>query len=358
VTELFYKEDFDEARDRLAQWWNGEDIGRPAMLLMARREKPIEDIPAMPKPEGWITDYATWDFDYRVNLVRRACVNYHYLAEAIPDVAADLAPNCLALYLGCRGVEATDTVWCEPCIETPETASFRLDPANFYWQFTLRLSDEILRYGKGKFLAAFPDLIEGLDTLAAMRGTETLLEDLIMRPDWVHDALAQITQRYFTVYDALYDLYKDDRGGSCYWSWAPGRMSKLQCDFSAMISPQMFGEFMVPVLNEMTQRLDHTLYHWDGPGALPHHDHLLSIPRLDMIQWVAGAGAEPETDRRGWPYYHKTVEAGKRLFLGCHGEDNLRALKKEFGPKLKQFMLSFWMENPKDEQKVLGIVSD
>ena len=43
----------------------------------------------------------------------------------------------------------------------------------------------------------------------------------------------------------LYDLLRDDRGGSHFWAWAPGRMAKLQCDFSAMISPQMFRQFMV-----------------------------------------------------------------------------------------------------------------
>ena len=313
----------------------------------------------MPEPEGWITDYSTSNFDYRANLAARACVNTFYLAEAMPQVRPCLAPNCLALYLGCHGVEQPGTVWCEPCIESPETATFHLDPENFYWTFTLRLAAEQLRLGQGKFVVEFPDLIEGLDTLAAMRGTQSLLTDLVDRPEWVFHALAQITERYFPVYDRLYDMVKDDRGGSHWWAWAPGRMAKLQCDFSAMISPEMFGRFMVPVLTQMTERFDYCMYHWDGPGALPHHDHLLSIPRLSMIQWTPGEGAEGVADKRWWPYYHKTIEAGKKVVLfGSGGEENLGRLKREFGPKLRHFMISMGVQSPADVQRVLAAVSD
>ena len=237
MSTLKYKEDFDDARDRLTRWWGGEDIGRPAMQLTAPRSEPAEDIPAMPKPDGWSGRYSTRDFGYRVNLALGACVNTLYIAEAIPEVSPDLAPNCLALYLGCRGVEQPGTVWCEPCIGKADDASFQLDPANAYWDFTLRLAREQLSHGQGRFLTSFPDLIEGLDTLAAMRDTQTLLTDLIDRPEWVSRALKEITTQYFVVYDRLYDTIKDDRGGSHFWAWAPGRMSKLQCDFSERISP-------------------------------------------------------------------------------------------------------------------------
>jgi len=353
---LLYKEDFDEARDRLTRWWRGEDIGRPAMQLTAPRAKPLEAIPEMPQPAGWLTHYSTRNFDYRVNLSLRACIGTYYLAEAIPCVAPDLAPNCLALYLGCPGIEQPGTVWCEPVIPDPDKARFELKPDNFYWKFSRRLAEVQLREGRGKFLVGFPDLIEGLDTLAAMRDTQTLLLDLIERPDWVHQSLRQITQRYFEAYDQWYDMLKDDRGGSHFWAWAPGRMTKLQCDFSAMISPEMFGEFMVPVLKEMTGRLDYCMYHWDGPGALCHHDHLLSLPRLSMIQWTPGAGAEDTTHKRWWPYYHKTVEAGKKLILfGFHGEDNLRAFKREFGRKLNQFLICMQADSPARAEKLMTL---
>ena len=354
-----YREDVDQAFDRLTTWWQGGDIGRPAMLITVPRERPIEPVPVMPEPVGWTSRYSTRNFEYRVNLAARACIQTDYLGEAIPQISPDLAPNCLALYLGCQGVEGEDTVWMEPCIERPETARFEFDPQNFYWNFTLRLAKKQLDIGQGKFLTSFPDLIEGLDTLAAMRGTQPLLVDLIDRPEWVHQALEQITDRYFEYYDILYNLIKDSREGSHFWAWAPGRVSKFQCDFSAMISPAMFKEFMVPILQRMSERVDYCLYHWDGPGAIPHHDHLLSLPKIDMIQWTPGAGAETVADQRWWPLYHKTIDAGKKMaLLQFPGVDNLRLLKTEFGPKLKQFLISIQAESHAEAEAILEIVGE
>ena len=355
---LLYREDMDAVRARLKTWWEGGDIGRPAMSITVPREEPIERIPVMPEPAGWVTDYSTSNFDYRVNLAAQQCVNTHFLAEAVPCVSPDLAPNCLALYLGCKGVDMPGTVWCEPIGNDIDDLHFDYDPDNFYWRFTKRLGHEQLRIGRGKFLLQFPDLIEGLDTLAAMRGTEQLLMDLIERPEWVQRCLRQITDRYFHYYDALYDMLRDEVGGSIYWLWAPGRMSKFQCDFSAMISPSMFKEFMLPVLTEMCERVSYCIYHWDGPGAIPHHDHLLSIPHLKMIQWTPGSGVETTGSKRWYPLYHKTIEAGKKMFLYLETVEEFEALAHEFGSQLKQFFLILNAPSLKEAERLIALVSD
>ena len=358
MSGLLYREDIDEVRERMTAWWNGGDIGRPAMHVTAPRPFPVEQVAPMAEPDGWVTHYSTSNFDYRVNVSARACDDRYYLGEMVPSVAPDLAPNCLALYLGCKGREMPGTVWCEPCFEEPEEAKFEYDPQNFYWTFTQRLAREQLRLAEGKFLLSFPDLIEGLDTLAAMRGNHKLLIDLIERPDWVHDCLSQITARYFYYYDILYNLIRDEVGGSTFWAWAPGRMAKLQCDFSAMISPEMFSEFMVPVLTEMSERLAFSMFHWDGPDALAHHDHLLSIPKLTMLQWTPGAGNAGAEDPRWWPLYHKTIEAGKKLLVGCGSIESLKSMKAEFGQELKQFLIGMGAQTPEQAEEILKIASD
>ena len=359
MSGLLYREDMDAVRARLATWWNGGDIGRPVLLLASPRAEPMESVEALPEPDGWVTHYSTRSFEYRVNAAARECLHTDFWAEAVPHVSPDLAPNCLALFLGCTGEEMPGSVWCQPCMNTPESARFVLDPDNFYWLFSTRLGQEIVRLGRGKFLCAFPDLIEGLDTLAAMRGTSELIADLYERPEWVQACLRQITDRYFQCYDVLYDHYRDEAGGSVFWAWAPGRMAKFQCDFSAMISADMFGEFMVPVLKEMSERVGYCMYHWDGPGALRHHDHLLSIPALDLLQWTPGAGVEPPDHERWWPYYHKTVEAGKKMYVHtCESMENLAALKKEFGPDLHQFMIGMTADSPEQAREIIRFVEE
>jgi 5-methyltetrahydrofolate--homocysteine methyltransferase len=353
MSGLEYKPDMDEARDRLTAWWQGEDIGRPALLLQAPREQPVEEVPVRPQPEGWVTRYSISDYEYRVYLGRTGCINTHYLAESTPFVSPDLAPNCLALFLGCHGVDMPGTVWCEPFITEPGDEVVRFDPENIYWRFSWKLGQELKRLGEGKFLLQFPDFIEGLDTLAAMRGSEELLIDLVERPEWVSQMMNRITEVYFEYYDRFYELIKDERGGSVFWAWAPGRMCKLQCDFSAMISPTMFAEFMMPVLRSMTPRFDHCMYHWDGPGAIPHQDLILSLPELDVVQWTPGAGVEHASDPRWFPLHHKTIAAGKKVFIACDSIDSLKRLKAEFGRDLNNFLIRFGAENLDEAERFL-----
>jgi len=341
MNSLLYRPDWQAARDRLTLWWNGGDIGRPALQITAPREHPWETIPEVPMPEGWVTDYSTRDLDYHVYARVKGVLHTDYLGEAVPAVnPGDLAPNCLALYLGCRGQEMPGTVWCEPFLDDLEGAEFAYDPDNFYWRFTQEAIRRTLDFGRGKLLIQFPDLIEGLDTLAAARGTEELLMDLIRKPEEVHRCLRQITCLYFRYYDVLYDLIRDEVGGSVFWAWAPGRMAKFQCDFSAMISPAMFAEFMGPILREMTERVSYCMYHWDGPGALAHKTVLFEIPRLTMLQWTPGAGAPPTYDRHWFPLYHEVLDAGKKLLVGANCREHLEAYKREFGEQTKQMLIN------------------
>jgi 5-methyltetrahydrofolate--homocysteine methyltransferase len=311
------------------------------MQLSAPREEPWEAIPEVPQPEGWVTDYSTSDLEYHLYVRYRGVASQTYLGEAAPIIApGDEAPNTLALYLGCRGHEMPGTVWCEPFLDDPDEAAFACDLENSYWKFTQEAGRRALEFGRGKFLCQFPDLIEGLDTLAAMRGTERLLADLIDRPEWVHACLRQITDRYFYYYDLLYDRYRDEVGGSFFWAWAPGRMAKFQCDFSAMISPAMFAEFMAPVLREMTARVGYCMYHWDGPGAIGHKAVLFALPDLDMLQWTPGAGAPPTYDPHWFPLYHEVLDAGKKLLVGANSREDLEGYKREFGEQTKQMLIN------------------
>ncbi|OHB54090.1 MAG: hypothetical protein A2Y12_12580 [Planctomycetes bacterium GWF2_42_9] len=352
---LLYREDIEQVRERLSAWWNGGDIGRPVLVITVPRKDPLEEIKEMPKPLDVVCpQYTMRSLAYRVNYGIRSCASRVYLGEAVPAVSPCLGPNCVAAYLGSETKEGEDTVWFEPCIKAPETARFSFDPANRSWVFQLELIKEYLKFSKGKFLINFPDLIEGLDTLSAMRGTEPLLMDLIERPDWVHQCLENITEVYFKYYETIYSLIKDQIGGSQFFVWARGRTSKLQCDFSAMISADMFNEFMVPVLSEMTSRIPYTWYHLDGPAALRHHELILRLSNLLMLDWVPGDNSDPPEHPRWWPIYHKTLDAGKRIHLYFHqfSPDGINQMKKEFGTRLNKFVLQMDLDSPQKGETI------
>ena len=108
----------------------------------------------------------------------------------------------------------------------------------------------------------------------------------------------------------------------------------------------------------MCQRVSYSVYHWDGPSAIPHLDHLLSIPRLNCIQWTPGAGAEGVLDRKWWPLFHRIIEAGKRVFAYAdNAGEGLPAVKKEFGPRMNSFLIHCWAKDPGDSARLIESVT-
>lgn len=148
-------------------------------------------------------------------------------------------------------------------------------------------------------------------------------------PQDVHRLQKDLLDLYFEYYDRCYPIIKDEIGGSCFWIWGPGRTAKLQCDFSAMISPAMFEEFVVPYLSKQCQRLDHSFYHLDGPQAIPHLDLLLDIPDLDGIQWTPGQGNATVDSPQWFPMYRKIQKRGKLLLLFDANKRHIRRLVQD-----------------------------
>ena len=117
---------------------------------------------------------------------------------------------------------------------------------------------------------------------------------------------------YFKVFDELYDIIREgDEMAFCYFSsWAPGKMTKLQSDISTMISEDDYRRFVQPFIREQCRKIEYTLYHLDGVGAMHHLPALLEIDELNAIQWTPGVG-EPQGGSPKWyDLYIKILAAG------------------------------------------------
>lgn len=148
-------------------------------------------------------------------------------------------------------------------------------------------------------------------------------------------ALFFLDTLYFEAYDELAPIIQNPAGHvpfMAFNAWEPGRCAKVQCDFSAMISPAMYAEFVLPHLRSQCRRLDYTVYHLDGPDALRHLDAVLSIPELDALQWEPGAGNPHTGDKVWWDtVWKKVYAAGKSAFLHGVPAGEIEPFVKEFG---------------------------
>ncbi|HAU36957.1 MAG TPA: hypothetical protein DCX07_04495 [Phycisphaerales bacterium] len=306
-----WKPDWNVVKQNHLGWWRGEGL---VAYLTSPRNEPL---PSVSQPEVPGNMASRWlDGDFRARRAEHAIARSFYAADAFPYTNMFTGPGALGTFLGATPHFTDETVWYEPCIDDPDSAPLPVFDAD---NPSFRAHAELLKTTEaradGRFLVALPDLIENLDTLAALRGTETLLTDLIERPVWVHGMLDAVNEAYFRAFDLLFDLVRDEDGGNAYIFdiWGPGRTAKLQCDFSAMISPAMFREFVAPRLSAQCDRLDYTMYHLDGTTALQHLDVLLEIESLDAIEWTPQAGRPGGGDPCWFDLYRRIRAEGKSV---------------------------------------------
>ena len=62
-------------------------------------------------------------------------------------------------------------------------------------------------------------------------------------------------------------------------------------------------------------------------------------------------------ERRWWPLFHKTIDAGKKVFInGSYAQ--IMDLKREFGPKLKEFLIRVSAADLEEAEEIVHFVSE
>ena len=308
-----YKLDWDVAQEKLIQWWDGKGL---AIYLMVKRDTPRFLI-EQPEPTGsleldWI------DPAYRLSISEYEMAWHDYCLEAFPYFDTQIGPGSLGIILGSKPLFVEETVWYQPIIDDPALYPHIdfISTGNTIWEQHLAVIQSGLVHANGRYLVGIPDLIENLDTLAALRGDQVLLIDLIERPEWVMEKLAEINLAYFKVFDKIYQQVKDSRGGNAFSAfkiWGPGKTAKLQCDISANLSPRMFRRFVVPFLDDQCKWLDYSLYHLDGTNCLQHLPALLEINHLNAIEWTPQAGRPGGGSPEWYELYRQIKSGGKGI---------------------------------------------
>lgn len=338
---MLYKTDWPAAQEHYIQWWNHEGL---VLWMTADLPKPREDIP---QPLPSINPEQAWfDAPHRISWSEYNLACKVFLADSFPQADIQLGPGSLATFLGATPKVDWNTVWYMPCIENTETyGHISFEPRNNHWlDVHLAFIDEAKRRSKGRWLVGIPDLIENMDTLAALRGDGNLFFDLIERPEWVYDRLEEINEAFFKAYDIFYSRIKDTSGGSIFnpfCIWGPGKIAKVQCDISASLSPKMFRKFVAPHLDAQCKWLDCSLYHLDGTTCLQHLDTLLEIDSIDAIEWTPQDQSQPTGGNPRWyELYRRIKSAGKSVQVIGVQDYELIPLLDAIGPQGTYVMMN------------------
>ena len=349
-----WKQNLDETKQHYIDWWNHKGIVLNMWEHFQQGVAPHADIPE-PKPYKDLNQ-RWFDPEWRAEYLDWYVAHSSLKADILPVANTQLGPGSLAAILGGVFEGGEDTIWIHPDPNYKDDIVFNPEHPNYLLHKALLRACK--QKAQGHYYVGMPDLMEGLDVLAAIKGTDKVLLDTVIQPEVLERQMQQINNIYFQVFNELYDIIREgDEMAFCYFSsWAPGKMSKLQSDISTMISVDDYRRFVQPFIREQCQKIDYTLYHLDGVGAMHHLDALLEIDELNAIQWTPGVG-EPQGGSPKWyDLYNKILSGGKSIMACWVTLDELRPLLDNIGSEGVHIEMDF--HNEQEVEQALTIVDE
>ncbi|MBI2191310.1 MAG: hypothetical protein HYU36_04930 [Planctomycetes bacterium] len=325
------KENEAEARERLRAFWAGSSLGRPALHVTAERpgaaESPWPHPDMDPKSRDLLPEWHAWCAD---QTMRKTL----YLAEAMPSTTVGWGSGLVtvAVLAGADYEYKSRSAWIRPIPDLWERPLPRFDPQKPLvrkMEACIRKAAE--KVGERGFVNP-PIMLDAMTNLSQFRTPEGLCLELLERPEDVRRWGRALTDLYIEAYDHFYRLVTDlGYGDTSAWlsAMAEGKFEAVQCDFSVMISPEMFERFVLPDLRRVVESLDYSLYHLDGVSQMRFLDLLRTLPRLNGIQW----NPEPPAGRPvKWLHaFHEIRKRGFCLHVWCTADEAV-TLTRELGP--------------------------
>jgi 5-methyltetrahydrofolate--homocysteine methyltransferase len=327
----FAADDWFRVEQAWIAWW-ARDLKRPLIVIegltpgasisitnVHHLGVPAAHLP-LEQPAGEVLDY------YQESLKAK-----RFYGDACPKWWPNFGPGIVAGFLGAQVKSTPETVWFEPAHHM-NIQDLQLVHAadNVWWQRVQELTRLAVDRWGDQVCVAHTDLGGNLDILASLLGTERLLFALHDHPNKVKHLIGELTTVWLGYHDDLYNIIRKGERGTTPWAtiWSPGRCYMLQCDFAAMISPRMFERYALPDLAACCQALDHSFYHMDGKGQIPHLDLLLTLDGLDGIQWIPGAGEPPPEE---WIPLLRRIRDGEKLCQLYVSPEGARTIAQELG---------------------------
>jgi hypothetical protein len=344
---LAFKPDLAAAAQRWEAFYAGEIIDRPLVCVTAPRE-------GLPRAKD--SDYHERVYGDMDDIIERALVNAaatYYGGEAVPAFWLSFGPDEIAVFCGAELLWSPDsgnTNWSKPRPgELSQVLPVALQEEHPLWQRLLEFYRRAATRLAGKMLVSSLDLHTNMDLLAALRGPQQLCLDLVDCPETIDRAMRDARAVFPAVWNAIVAAGRMDELGHCHTFYSMEGAAVLQCDFSALIGPEMFRRWVLPALEEEAALVKHALYHWDGPGALVHADALIASKGLHTLSYVPGDG------HGGHSRYldlFRRVQAGGKAVQIWGSPDEVKLIHRELRPE-KAFYCT-WARSPAEADALLA----
>jgi 5-methyltetrahydrofolate--homocysteine methyltransferase len=322
---IFTQAEWKNCSANWEKFWNG-DLKRPLVLMHLNDGSSKENS----QYKRYFPQYGKDLTDFDVSQIESEQIGtVKHLGDAFPYRFTNFGPGSMATYFGSELGFDDSTVWYKSLNKELPEIDLTMDTSNFWYNRIKSIQENLISSFKGEAVVTYSDMGGNLDILASLRGSEKLLYDLYDCPDIVEKKVNEITALWLKCYKEESDRIRKSGRGFCPWAPVYSHTKTtymLQCDFSYMISPDMFERFVLPDISECCNHIDIPFFHLDGKGELPHLDHLLSLPKLKGIQWIPGAG---QAEASEWIEVLEKIRSAEKLVQIYNSLEGSLKLKRE-----------------------------
>ena len=194
-----WKPNLEETKKRYINWWNHKGIVLNMWEHFQEGVTPHADVPMPAAPKD--LNQKWFDPQWRADYLDWYVAHSSLMADMLPVANTQLGPGSLAAILGGVFEGGEDTIWIHP--DPNFSDDLRFDPNHPNYLLHKELLKACKAKAQGHYYVGMPDLMEGMDVLAAMKGTDRVLLDTVMQPEVLERQMQQINDIYFKVFDEL-----------------------------------------------------------------------------------------------------------------------------------------------------------
>ena len=346
---------FAESLARFGDWWRGANT-EPVIECRVKphrtcSSRPVNEFPSL--RHRWLD--VEWNLTEMIDRIE----SRPWVADTFPVLVPNVGPDLTSTLWGTQLEFGETTSWSShPVHETAAWNSWldcEPDWSNPYWNTIEQITKLALERAEGRYLVGLADLHGAFDILTSLRGPQDLCFDLADDPELI----GRVALRAADLFNRAYQENRRwllEAGQTISTTWTrfahDGPAYVTSCDFWCLVSEQMACDYVLPTILAEANPLDRAVFHLDGPAALRHLDTLLSIPEIQAIQWVFGAGNGPAT--RWLDVYRKILDHGCSIQVLAESRQDAIDVFKSLGPRGVWISLSEELENEHEAREFLS----
>lgn len=217
-----------------------------------------------------------------------------------------------------------------------EIARIHLDKANPWFEKYVAFVEALVKRAGGRFPVSHGTLEGPSDHLAAQRGHDQSIMDILEEPERATQALWDFAAIFREITEEAWKRIPLFHGGyydAQYQLWAPGPIARLQEDASGLYSPALYRRYLQPLDRALASHFSHAFLHMHST-SLFILDAFLEIEEIRCIQINYEVTSGGPNMAGMLPHLCKIQRAGRPLlFRGSFSADEIRLLMDTLDPR-------------------------